>query len=296
MINQIRYDDLLSMTEELDGMLVNHVEWLTLLHKTIVCNLPFSNSLLRDLKTCEFGKWYYSVTHPAVTESPEFIHLGRIHNNLHTIANRILEQYKNNVITQESEYDSFVDVEKEFFDTFNNFIENVLSTKSQFDHMTNLPNRNLITLILEKEYSRVKRNNGDCCIAFADIDHFKHVNDTYGHASGDRVLTELSGYFSSSIRPYDSVGRYGGEEFMFCFPQTELSNASEFLERIRSGIEGLSIRIDKSNTIKVTCSFGLTRMRGNKSLTEIIKQADNAMYAAKDNGRNRLKVWSDGEA
>ena len=211
-------------------MLIKHVEWLTLLHKTIICNLPSLNSLFRHHRTCDFGKWYYSMTLPMVIESPDFIRLGVTHKDLHTIANRILEQHESNMIVGEKEYDLFIDSENKFFDTFNSFIENVLSTKNQFDYLTNLPNRNLITLLLEKEYSKITRNIDECCVAFADIDHFKYVNDNYGHASGDRVLVEISKYFSTSIRPYDSVGRYGGEEFIFCFPQTDLNTGKKILE------------------------------------------------------------------
>ena len=290
MIRHIKYDELLSITKELDGMLAKHVEWLTLLQKTIICDLPSLPSLLKQHRTCDFGRWYYSVTLPMVIESPDFMRLGVIHKDLHTIAIRILEQYESNRVVEEKEYDLFVDHEKQFFNTFNRFIENVLATKSQFDYLTNIPNRNLITLILEKEHSKITRKKSESCLAFADIDHFKHVNDTYGHEFGDKVLTEVSKYFSANIRPYDTVGRYGGEEFIFCFPEIDLNSAKGMLERVRRGIEELSIRTDDSSTIKVTCSFGLSNMCADNSLTEIIKQADNAMYMAKNNGRNRVKV------
>ncbi len=292
MIDHIKYDELKLITKELDGMLSKHIEWLTLLHKTIICDMPSSNSLLRHHRTCDFGKWYYSTAHPVVTESPDFIHLGNTHEDLHVIANRILEQHENNIPTEENEYDLFIDSEKQFFHTLNNFIDNVLSTKNQFDHLTNIPNRNLITLTLEKEYSKFTRDIGKCCIAFADIDHFKHVNDTYGHTSGDKVLAEVSKYFSTSIRPYDTVGRYGGEEFIFCFPQTSLTDAHTIIERVRHGIEKFSIHINDSTTIKVTCSFGLSKMRNNTPLRDIINQADNAMYIAKKSGRNKIELWN----
>lgn len=296
MINQIRHDKLLLMVEKLDGMLVKHVEWLSLLHKVILCKLPFSNALLWDHRTCDFGEWYYSMTNPAVIETPDFIHLGRLHESLHMAANIMLKQYENNVITGAKEYESFVEVEKDFFESLNNFINNVLSTKSHFDHLTNIPNRNLVTLILEKEYSKIKRNNGDCFVVFADLDNFKQVNDTYGHAVGDRVLTEVSKCFSTNIRPYDTVGRYGGDEFIFCLPETDLKNAKRILERVRSGIEELCISTDEPNAIKITCSFGTSKMSTDKSLVDVIKQADEALYIAKKDGRNRMKVWSDSVA
>ena len=291
MINQIKHDELLLLTQELDGMLNKHVDWLSSLNKTIICNLPSSNLLCMNDHHCDFGKWYYSVTHPELVKNREFIHLGETHKSLHKIANRMLGQHESNKSINENDYDLFVDTEKEFFSELKNFIDNVLSTKSTFDYLTNIPNRKLINLILEKEYSKVLRENGECYVAFADIDHFKKINDTYGHKVGDLVLKKIAKYFSKSIRSYDTVGRYGGEEFIFCFPNIDMKGTHEILERIRSGIEKLSIRIDESNEIKITCSFGLSKMSADKSLVDIIEEADNAMYLAKKSGRNRIKVW-----
>jgi diguanylate cyclase len=293
MINQLSYDELHSFSEQLEGMLSKHVNWLTLLNKTLVCKLPATKSLMRHHKECEFGHWYYSVTNPRMKVNPKFKQLGVIHKNLHEKASRLLDHYENNVITLEREYDLFIESENEFVDTLNYFMDDVLATKSHFDLLTNIPNRKLVALMLEKEYSILTRkNDGENYIVFADIDHFKQVNDNHGHATGDRVLTEVSKCFSAGIRLCDTLGRYGGEEFIFCFPRTNLNATKEILERLRSKTEKLSIPTDKPNTIEVTCSFGVSKMQSDIPLFESIEQADNAMYIAKKNGRNRIEVWS----
>lgn len=292
MNKHLSYSELHSISEQLDGMLIKHVNWLTSLHKVIVCKLS-PCFLQRHHQDCDFAKWYCSVTHSALIETPDFIRLGVVHRNLHARANHLLEQYESNEVASEEEYDLFVDSEKVFFETLNNFIDNVLATKNQFDYLTNIPNRSLVTLILEKEYSRFMRNidNSEYCIALADIDHFKHTNDTYGHETGDRVLKIVSKLFLNSIRTYDTVGRYGGEEFIFCFPQTSLNEATTILDGVRSQLEALSIDADTSNAVNVTCSFGVSKMQRNLSLGESIKQADEALYVGKNNGRNRIEVW-----
>lgn len=291
MRTQINYNDLDSISEQLDGMLVKHVDWLSSLHKVIVCKTSCS-SLMMHHEECVFGKWYCSVDNPLIKESSEFEKLGDAHINLHSSENQLLEKHKINQTPSEEEYQVFVDSEKEFFETLNNFIDNVLATKNQFDYLTNIPNRSLAMLMLEKEYSKHSRDiDGQCCVAFADIDHFKRINDSYGHSAGDSVLKYVSEILSTGIRPCDTVGRYGGEEFIFCFPKTSIEEASQIIDRLRCKIEDSSIIIDKSKQVKVTCSFGVANMERGTSLKQSINNADEALYKAKDNGRNKTEIW-----
>ncbi|MBT8348656.1 MAG: diguanylate cyclase [Sulfurovum sp.] len=291
MRNQNNYKELDSLSEQLDGMLVKHVDWLSSLHKVIVCKTS-SSSLKMHHEACEFGRWYYSVENTSLKGVTEFEKLGSTHISLHSIANQMLDSFENNKTPSEDEYQEFIDSEKEFFIALNNFIDNVLATKNQFDYLTNIPNRSLAILMLEKEYSKLCRGIiSECSIAFADIDHFKIINDNYGHSTGDSVLEHISKIFSSNIRPYDTVGRYGGEEFIFCFPQTSVEEATEIVNRIRSKIEGSVITTDSPNEIKATCSFGVANMERDKPLCQSIDCADKALYEAKNNGRNKTETW-----
>jgi len=293
MIEAIKHEDLLLLTEELNGMMTKHIEWLATIHKTIVCNLPPTTSIPPNHHSCDFGKWYYSVTHPELINNKQFKNLEMSHTKLHYIANRILDQYRNKITIYEYEYNMFTEIQTQFFDELRFFVDHVISTKDKFDHLTKIPNRCLTYSILEKYHSRSVKNNSDCYVAFADIDNFKQVNDTYGHMVGDIVLKEVSKYFSENLRTYDTVGRFGGEEFLFCFPNTHMNEVFEILERIRAGVEKISIRINESTSINITCSFGLSLMSRDNSLTDTIKEADDAMYAAKECGKNIIKISSD---
>jgi diguanylate cyclase (GGDEF)-like protein len=117
-----------------------------------------------------------------------------------------------------------------------------------------------------------------------DIDHFKNINDTYGHQVGDMVLQRVSTLFRRSIRSTDIVGRWGGEEFMVLCPQTNINQCNIFAQNLRAKIENYNF----PNIKNQTASFGLSTYKEGYSLEELIKQADDALYKSKRNGRNQV--------
>jgi diguanylate cyclase (GGDEF)-like protein len=159
------------------------------------------------------------------------------------------------------------------------------------DPLTGLWNRRSIVEILERELARSQRENSHLALLMVDLDHFKLVNDTFGHSAGDAVLREVSLRMASSVRPYDAVGRYGGEEFLIILPGCAAGTGLSQAERMRSIIEEAPVIIDSSRLETITASFGVTSCCGPvvPSADAIIQVADQAMYAAKREGRNR--VW-----
>lgn len=141
--------------------------------------------------------------------------------------------------------------------------------------------------ILEQEMAKAKRYQRPLSLIISDIDHFKRVNDTYGHLSGDFILRETANIFKSSCREADIAGRYGGEEFVILLPETNRDGAVEFAERLRKLVEGLTLEY---NNIKfnITISFGITELRDDVSVADFIKRADEALYVAKETGRNKV--------
>jgi diguanylate cyclase (GGDEF)-like protein len=128
-----------------------------------------------------------------------------------------------------------------------------------------------------------------------DIDHFKNINDTYGHAMGDRVLGTLVRQLKTELRPYDMLFRYGGEEFLICMPSTDLKNASDTIDRLRQSLAAVTFEGcgegGEAPSFHVTVSFGLTLLAPDVSVETSIERADKALYAAKATGRNRASVW-----
>jgi diguanylate cyclase (GGDEF)-like protein len=123
-----------------------------------------------------------------------------------------------------------------------------------------------------------------------DIDHFKPINDTYGHISGDVVLREVASRLKAALRPYDSIGRYGGEEFLIILSEWESEDPAAQVNRLREAISGEPI-LAAGKEIRVTASFGVctAEKASHIKAAELIKQADDALYRAKDGGRNRVE-------
>lgn len=159
------------------------------------------------------------------------------------------------------------------------------------DPLTGVGNRQTMMARLVAERDRSIRQKQPCCLALADIDHFKKVNDTYGHTQGDRVLRAVAGCVQGIVRPYDSVFRYGGEEFLICLPGADLATGKQILERIRASIAQVALVDDSGRTIRVTATFGLTTTGADLSVEEAVEQADNALYDGKRGGRNQVVVF-----
>jgi len=137
----------------------------------------------------------------------------------------------------------------------------------------------------------VKRGVQECSIVITDLDHFKTVNDTYGHLAGDQLLVAWVSHIKQHLRPYDRVYRYGGDEFLLIFPNTNLQNVTDIIERIRKGLSAVDIGAGETKPIEVTASFGITVLDPTISVEESISRADIALYAAKKAGRNRSCIW-----
>ena len=154
------------------------------------------------------------------------------------------------------------------------------------DKLTNLYNRRMFLEILKQTLSRMKRSSIYSVIIMADIDHFKKLNDKYGHNKGDQVLKTVAAVINNSIRESDISCRWGGEEFIILLPGTALENGKKAAEKIRSNIEQYKF----SGTGKVTCSFGVAEFSDKESeITEIVEKADKMLYKSKGNGRNRVE-------
>lgn len=168
--------------------------------------------------------------------------------------------------------------------------ESALNTLARTDVLTGLPNRREIFQRLQAELDRSERSGHPVTILIFDIDHFKMVNDTYGHAVGDRVLEEVAHAANACLRRIDCCGRIGGEEFLIVLPEADSAEAMAVAERLRAAIESLGIATEP-HAIHVSISVGIATLPAGKShpAPELLFQwADKALYAAKEGGRNRV--------
>lgn len=161
-----------------------------------------------------------------------------------------------------------------------------LRERANKDLLTMLPNRAAIATALETEISRCHRDRRSVGVILLDIDHFKKINDTYGHFTGDAVLKETAIRLRSNMRPYDQVGRYGGEEFLVVLPNCDLDQAGNQAERMRARLHGAPMIVDGVE-ISVSASFGVTVSDGSERSPDLfVRVADEALYRAKASGRN----------
>ena len=162
--------------------------------------------------------------------------------------------------------------------------------------MTGFYNRRQLEERIKQEVSNAQRQGAPLCGIMTDIDLFKRVNDTYGHAVGDLVLKTIAKAIRGQLREYDIAGRYGGEEFSILLPFTRLDEAQMVAERLRKTVESKVIDISKVNPdadvkeIGVTISLGIYEMQENDSDEDLLKKADKALYEAKNTGRNKVVV------
>jgi diguanylate cyclase (GGDEF)-like protein len=158
-------------------------------------------------------------------------------------------------------------------------------SRSMFDDLTGAGTRKLFHLIFRQTQAYIQRHNHKASILLADLDRFKHINDTYGHVVGDTVLSTFAHLIQSHIRSNDTLVRWGGEEFMIIAPDTDAEHARELAEKLRR-----TIQTHPFDTVgHITASFGITQVDPNDSEESAVRRADEALYRAKENGRNRIE-------
>ena len=165
---------------------------------------------------------------------------------------------------------------------------NQLKHQAHYDALTGLFNRERIIQSLNDALTDLPDDHA-LCVLMADLDHFKQVNDTYGHPMGDEVLRAISARLRATMRGFDYIGRYGGEEFLIILQNTDMEEGQEIAERLRSQIQHSPFH-HGGTTIPITISMGMTQYRLGDNADTLIKRADEGLYRAKHAGRNRVAV------
>jgi diguanylate cyclase (GGDEF)-like protein/PAS domain S-box-containing protein len=164
-----------------------------------------------------------------------------------------------------------------------------LLEQATHDPLTGVFNRRHVEDVLRKELDRAERHQRPLVVAMMDADHFKQVNDTYGHQTGDEVLREISDRCRKTLRSNDVLGRYGGEEFVIVFPETDLEDARAVAERLRAAVADVPIKVGDA-ALTVTVSVGLAAFTRGQDIDKVFQRADAALYTAKQDGRNLVRA------
>lgn len=286
----------LSALNEVDRALAYHLKWLQELHLSLVCRqLPASQQLADDSHLrCEFGQWYEKAD-ALLKDQPGFSEVGDLHREMHAQARQLLRtQFAGATISVE-EYNAFMRVNLTFRAEAQKYQAGLINLICVVDHLTGAWNRYAMVTKIAEESERAQRTGQPCCLCILDLDHFKRVNDEYGHLAGDLVLQGVVRFLTGRIRKYDYLFRYGGEEFLICLPNTGLADAEALLDRMRLELASMPIDIGEDRSIRITASFGVTELVATEHHDFSIDRADHALLCAKAKGRNQVCSWSLGQ-
>lgn len=280
--------------KELDQAYYNHERWAEMIHGTLICRLVPDQ---RDVdgnahRLCRFGQWYYATGVVEFKGNPGFEEIGFEHERMHQDAANLLRSSADGVPISLDAYERFVTSLKRLRLEIATFQHELQDALYNLDPLTGTPSRIGMLTKLREEHALTQRKVRTCVIAMMDLDHFKNVNDTYGHVVGDKVLVCFAHYIMARLRPYDKVFRYGGEEFLICLPDTDLQAGLGVMDKLREGLGSLPNDANGKDAFHVTVSFGVTLLDPDIPVEQSIDRADKALYIAKARGRNRGAIWS----
>lgn len=292
-MKSISQDELHSAMQQLDQAIYNHQQWHKDLIRTLVCRLPHDQrDVAQDAhRQCRFGQWYYHHAAPGLRDYPTFVAMDGEHERMHQLAAQLLNAAAIGTAVSQSDYDHFANALDRLrlqVDTMKRELEDSLYNR---DPTTGAESRIGMLTKLRELLEMTRRRVQHCCIAIMDLDHFKAVNDTYGHLTGDKVLAGSVRHLVENLRPYDKVFRYGGEEFLIALQNTDQQAAQALIERLREGLASTVLTQAGQDPVRVTASFGIAQLDPDVSVEISIERADKALYEAKGAGRNRVCVW-----
>ena len=279
----------------LDQGLFTHNQWMDALQLTLICHLrPDDRDMSPEAhRHCRFGQWYYGEEGLAFRGNQNFIELEESHREMHEHASHLLNLSVQREDIPVAAYEQFMHEQKRMTLQMETLKHELEDEAFNLDSLTGAFNRAGMLTRLREQQQLVKRGLANCVLVMMDIDHFKKVNDCYGHTAGDNVLSAFAKHIMEHTRPFDRLYRYGGEEFLLCAPHTDIETAHPLIERIRQTLAELPIKSNNGEELHITASFGLALLDPDLPVVESIDRADAATYAAKADGRNRVKVWDE---
>lgn len=285
-------EEMRASLRQLEQALYNHDQWAEALYGTLICRLdPDERDIAEEPhRRCRFGQWVYGPEAVALQRQPGFQEVGIEHERMHQFAAGLLCRSLAGAPIPIADYERFLSALKRLRLEILTLKREIEEALFNLDPLTGTPSRIGMLTKLRELQQLVKRGVFACCVAMADIDRFKRVNDGHGHLVGDQVLITIAHYMMRCLRPYDTVFRYAGDEFLLCLPDTDATVGNEILDRLRQGLVSLPHPAD-DNVFVVTVSFGLATLDPNLPVEESVDRADKALYAAKRNGGNRTVIW-----
>lgn len=238
-----------------------------------------------------FSAWCQATEQQGLLQQPALQRLTGLHEEMHRTARLILLRLdQTGRPPSRQELDGVVSRYEEFITRLRRIERAFATATAGLDALTGLRARRDMDTELSRELNRLRRDGTGFSVAMMDLDHFKAVNDKYGHEAGDRVLSSVGGLLTQTLRSFDDAFRFGGEEFLIVLKGGGAAEAVAVLERLRQRLEARPVRLRDGESIPVTASFGVAEAEANEAVDDLIARADQALYRAKQTGRNRVVV------
>ncbi|OJZ05814.1 MAG: diguanylate cyclase [Thiobacillus sp. 63-78] len=278
---------------ELDTAVEAHMEWTRRILRCVLLQSPPDEDMYDpDAHTlCHFGGWFRANrNHFDLLDAPSAARVHTSHQTMHDAIRSICGNVQAGRTEKEASLAAFEQSQSELIGLLAHFKTLILSAATRRDPLTQLPLRYGIEsdfILFQKE---ARRNRTLLYLAIIDIDHFKRVNDTWGHPTGDRVLRHLADTLKRSLRDNEPLYRYGGEEFLWLLKCKSATEARQSARRVLAIVGTTPVPINDNEILRLTVTMGLARVGEQDDLESAIQRADQALYEGKNNGRNRYVI------
>ena len=285
--------DTKQFSAELDAATQAHLEWSRrILRCAVLHTAPGEDVLKADAHLlCRFGLWFsLNRSRFTVMDAGRTLSLETEHWTMHEAIRAICRRLVDGRAGDAADLDAFEVAQRRFIDHLSHFKTLAVTQDAQIDALTGLPMRHRIDEDFAQLCSLARRHGGTPIVMLLDVDHFKQLNDRYGHAGGDAVLRNLAALMRKALRDIDKVYRYGGEEFLLLLDSDGIAGAQIAAQRMLLSVREMSVTLPSGESAGVTATIGVAMAAPGEALASVIERADNALYAGKGAGRDRWVI------
>jgi diguanylate cyclase len=272
----------------LEAIVAAHTEWLKNWHLEVLEGLSPQRHGQVNPPPLQLPKW---IEDPVLQAHPKHQLICESLRELQAQAEQVAVTVRATGAIPTGAYSDFMNTVLAFASAVRQLQNDTWNQLANIDPLTGLGNRRAMWRKLRIEFERQARDHHACCIAMLDLDFFKEINDSWGHGAGDLMLRRVATMLTASVRPYDSIFRFGGDEFLLCLPSTDLRTAWAVIERLRLKVSRWPIELKEGSTIRANLSVGIAPLEWQSGVEAALEKADAALYQAKRNGRNCVYVW-----
>ncbi|HWR77635.1 MAG TPA: diguanylate cyclase [Thiobacillus sp.] len=278
---------------ELDAAVEAHMNWTRRILRCAVLHSTPGEDVLDPMAhtLCRFGAWFReNRAHFEALDAPAARRVETVHQTMHDAIRSLCAQVMTGATGRPVDLECFEQSQSELIGLLARFKTLILSQAVRCDPLTELPLRYGIENDFAMYQKEVRRNRSRLYVVMIDVDHFKPINDTYGHLVGDKVLRHLAHTLKQSLRSDEPLYRYGGEEFLWLLKCKSAEEATKSARRVLASVGTTPVPIADDETLRLTITLGLALAGETEDLSSVIKRADQALYEGKQSGRNRYVI------